>query len=163
GWLFFGVIMFIMFWIGSYWREDDQPAPAAAAAAPAAPAVRVQGAARSLVPMALAVVILCAVWPAFAAFNERANHNAREVVLPEPKLSWPFAAGFADWQVRYMEPDAQLARAYSAPDGRPVKLQLLYYRNQSKQKGLISSVNRLAGEKDVWHETATSLRTEAAG
>lgn len=158
GWLFFGVIMFIMFWIGSYWREDEQ----AAAAAPAA-GKRVEGAARPLVPMALAVVALCAVWPAFAAFNERANHNPQEVVLPEPKISWPYAAGFADWEVRYMEPDARLARAYSAPDGRPVKLQLLYYRNQSKQKGLISSVNRLAGEKDVWHETASSVRTETAG
>ncbi|MCC2973052.1 exosortase A [Massilia sp. IC2-476] len=157
GWLFFGVIMFIMFWIGSYWREDEQPIAAAPAAG------RVQGAARPLMPMALAVVALCAVWPAFAAFNERANHNAQEVALPEPKLGWPYAAGFADWEVRYMEPDARLARAYSAPDGRPVKLQLLYYRNQSKQKGLISSVNRLAGEKDVWHETASSVRTESAG
>jgi hypothetical protein len=27
GWLFFGLVMFIMFWIGSYWREDEAPAP----------------------------------------------------------------------------------------------------------------------------------------
>ncbi len=159
GWLFFGIVMFIMFWIGSYWREDDGPAPAAASAASAV-AERSRGPLRSLVLMALAVMALSAVWPAFAAFNERANHNAQEVVLSEPKLVWPYAASFPDWQVRFMEPDARLARAYSAPDGRPVKLQLLYYRNQSKQKGLISSVNRLAGEKDAWHETASSVRTE---
>ena len=40
GWLFFGLVMFIMFWIGSYWREDEAPAAPASAAppAPAAPA-----------------------------------------------------------------------------------------------------------------------------
>ncbi|VXC20287.1 exosortase A [Massilia sp. 9I] len=159
GWLFFGIIMFIMFWIGSYWREDDAPAPAAVPVA----AQHSRGPLRSLVPMALAVVALAAVWPAFAFYNDRANHNEQAVVLPEPKVSWPYAASFADWQVDYMEPDARLARAYSAPDGRAVKLQLLYYRNQSKQKGLISSVNRLAGEKDAWHETASSQRTETVG
>jgi hypothetical protein len=31
GWLFFGLVMFIMFWIGSYWREDTAAAPAATA------------------------------------------------------------------------------------------------------------------------------------
>jgi hypothetical protein len=25
GWLFFGLVMFLMFWIGSYWREDTEP------------------------------------------------------------------------------------------------------------------------------------------
>ena len=28
GWVFFGVVMALVFWIGSRWREDDAPAPA---------------------------------------------------------------------------------------------------------------------------------------
>ena len=163
GWLFFGVIMFIMFWIGSYWREDDLPLPESTQAAPGALPGAAQGAMQSLVPMALAVVALSAVWPAFAAFNDRANLNPQPVVLAEPGVALPLAPAFPNWQVDYMEPDARIARTYRMPEGRPVLLQMLYYRNQSKQKGLISSVNRLAGEKDAFHETASSMRTEQAG
>ena len=156
GWLFFGLIMFIMFWIGSYWRQDDLPAPAATGA-PGAMRGAVQ---RPLAPMAAAVVALAAVWPAFAAFNDQANHNPQQVALAEPAVTWPLATGFPDWQVNYMEPDARLARTYRAPSGAPVLLQVLYYRNQTKQKGLISSVNRLVGEKDAYHETTATMRTE---
>jgi len=39
GWLFFGLVMFVMFWIGSFWREDVGTASAPAAAAPV-PATR---------------------------------------------------------------------------------------------------------------------------
>src|SRR5690606_22417596 len=27
GWVFFGLVMLLLFWIGSFWREDEQPAP----------------------------------------------------------------------------------------------------------------------------------------
>ena len=46
GWVFFGIVMLLLFWIGSFWREDVAPAAAAAAhghrpgAAPAAGADR---------------------------------------------------------------------------------------------------------------------------
>jgi exosortase A len=159
GWLFFGIIMFLMFWVGSYWREDDKPAAAASTAAP----VATGGPARSLAPAAVAVVAMAAAWPAFAAYNDRANHNPQPVTLALPALGWPQASGFPDWQVDYMEPDARVTSTYRAPDGRPLMLQVLYYRNQSKQKGLISSVNRLAGEKSAFHETASRGRTEQAG
>ena len=160
GWLFFGIIMFLMFWVGSYWREDDTSAtPIASAAAPVA-AGRPAG---SLVPAAVAVVAMAAAWPAFAAYNDRANHNPQPVDLALPALGWPQAAAFPDWQVDYMEPDARVLRTYRSPEGRPVRLQLLYYRNQSKQKGLISSVNRLAGEQSAFHETASRGRTEQVG
>ena len=166
GWLFFGLIMFIMFWVGSYWREDDKPAvpvaPQPGYATVAAPRVS-PGPAKSLVPVAVAVVAVAAAWPAFAAFNDRANHDPRPVALSVQELAWPVAAGFPDWQVDYMEPDARVARAYRSPEGRPVLLQVLYYRNQNKQKGLISSVNRLAGEKSPFHQTAASQRTEQTG
>ncbi|WP_313030321.1 exosortase A [Massilia alkalitolerans] len=163
GWLFFGIVMFIMFWIGSYWREDDQPATpddsASATAAPANPAPR--GRLASLAPAA--VVAVAAVWPAFAAFNERANHNPLPVALAVPEPGWPRAQDFPDWQVEFMEPDTRIARAYRGPDGRPVLLQVLYYRNQNRDKGLISSVNRLVGEKSPFHQIGQGRHSEQVG
>jgi len=159
GWLFFGLIMFIMFWIGSYWREDEQPAAQRAAAHSAVPALPGR-----IVPAALGVIAVAGLWPAFAAFNDRANHNPAQVALAEPALGWQVAAGFPDWRVDYMEPDARLERTYTrAGVDRPVRLQMLYYRNQSKQKGLISSVNRLTGEKDPYHPLSSAVRSEQAG
>ena len=159
GWLFFGVIMFIMFWIGSYWREDEQPVSGAAPAA----AVVNAGKSASLLPVVVAVVAVAAMWPAFATVNERANHNPQPVALGEPGIAWPQTAGFPDWEVHNMERDARMKRYSQARDARPVQLQLLYYRNQTKQKGLISSVNRLAGDKEAYHQVASSQRSEQAG
>jgi exosortase A len=78
GWLFFGLIMFIMFWIGSYWRQDEAPVNTSANAARArmqasAPTLAAAPGAARIAPMALAVIAIAAVWPAFAAFNDRAN------------------------------------------------------------------------------------------
>ena len=165
GWLFFGLIMFIMFWIGSFWRQDEQPAPARseAAAAAATQANASPGAAR-IMPMAVAVIALLALWPAFSAINERLNRNPAPVQLAEPGVKLSQSGGFPDWQVRFMEPDARLARTWQVPGAdRPVRLEILYYRNQDKQKGLISSVNRLTGDKDAFHPISASTRSETAG
>jgi EpsI family protein len=61
-----------------------------------------------------------------------------------------------------MEPDAALHRSYLR-GATPVALTVLYYRNQDRSKSLISSMNRLAGYKDAWHETEGAPRLETAG
>jgi EpsI family protein len=161
GWLFFGLVMFVMFWIGSYWREDtDTPAVDSARAASARAAA---GAAASRLPlMAAGVIGLCALWPAFALVGEHANHNPAPVALAQVPVSWPAAPAFADWKPDYMAADATIHQSY-AKDATPVALTLLYYRNQNREKSLISSLNRLAGYKDSWHETASAKRTENVG
>jgi EpsI family protein len=164
GWLFFGLVMFIMFWIGSFWREDAAPP---APRAPLRPAV---AAGEALVPapparigaMAAAVVALAALWPAFAAYNDQANLNPRPVRLALAAPSWP-AATASGWHVHYMEPDARADGAWRSSSGLPVELSLLYYRNQGRTKSLVSSLNRLAGYNDSWHELDATLRSEQAG
>ncbi|MFL6675158.1 MAG: exosortase A [Massilia sp.] len=161
GWLFFGLVMFIMFWIGSYWREDAEvaPAPRRTAGGKGTPA----GTAR-LRTVTIAVIALAALWPAFARYSDRANHNPAPVVLGQVESAWPAAASFPDWRISYMEPDARAGGAFAAPgSARTVRLSMLYYRNQDKDKALVSSLNRLAGYKDAWNETASSVRTEQAG
>jgi len=169
GWLFFGLIMFIMFWIGSFWRQDETPVVTSANAARArmqasTPLAAAAPGATRIAPMALAVIAIAAVWPAFAAFNDRANYNPLPVKLATPAIGWEQTGGFPDWQVRYMEPDMRLARTYRAAGAeRPLRLEMLYYRNQDKQKGLISSVNRLTGDKDPFHVVSSEVRAEKAG
>jgi len=163
GWLFFGLVMFIMFWIGSYWREDTDAASASGAVPQARGAQPLLQRAGGRIPaMAAGVLALCALWPALAAYGEHANRNPAQVELGQLAIGWPQTGEFADWTPAYMAPDASLHRSYLHGTA-PVALTLLYYRNQDRSKSLVSSVNRLAGYKDAWHETAAAARTENAG
>jgi exosortase A len=155
GWVWFGIVMFVMFWVGSYWRDDHLETPAGAQAGTAAQApVNLAGVA------ALAVAV-CALWPAFALFNDKANHNPAPVALAAPAISWSAAPAFAQWKPNFMTPDAQVAAQYAQPgSGRPVALNVLYYRNQSASHALISSVNTMAGEKDAYHQVGQDTRSE---
>jgi exosortase A len=164
GWAFFGLVMFVMFWIGSYWREDEAPAPVAAPvhSAAEASAVAAERSAR-VAPMALAVIALAALWPAFAWFNDQANFNHKPVQLGAVAVSWNAAPAFGTWTHRYVQPDAGFNGVYRAGAGQPVGLTILYYRNQDNDKKLISSVNKLSGDKDAWHETSASTRLESVG
>jgi exosortase A len=170
GWLFFGLVMFIMFWIGGFWREDNvdlqtaTPAIAAAAADADPVPTGARAAARNVAAIALATVVLCALWPAAAFVSERVNHNPAPVRLPAVAVTWPQTGAVADWQPFYMKPDASFHEAYRNPAAGatlPVGLTLLYYRNQDGTKTLISSLNRLAGYEDAWHEVESAGRTEA--
>jgi len=112
--------------------------------------------------MVAGVLALCALWPALAAYGERANHNPAPVELGQLAIGWPQTGEFADWKPDYMRPDAVVHRSYQR-GAAPVALTLLYYRNQDRSKSLISSINHLAGYKDPWHPTAAAQRTETAG
>jgi exosortase A len=146
GWLFFGLVMFIMFWIGSFWREEEAPTPAPAAATPAS-----ARAAGRMAPLVAGVVVVIAVWPAFAFYNEQANMNPKPVQLAAPAISWTAAPAFSDWSPAFRGPSAQFSGVFRQ-DATPVSLHVLYYRNQGPYHSLISSVNVLAGPKDPWHE-----------
>jgi exosortase A len=158
GWLFFGLVMFIMFWIGSYWREDELPAPPAAA--PATGAFGSSAARGQLATMAAAVLLVAALWPAFGHYNDRANFNPAPVRLGDPAIRWQSTPAFTDWAPRFVEPDAGFSGAWRDGAMAPVGMTILYYRNQDSTHALISSVNRLAGHKDAWHETASSVHVE---
>jgi exosortase A len=162
GWVFFGIVMFVMFWIGSYWREDVDAAPAAAPAhsssAAAAPG--------RIVAMAMALVAVAAIWPAFAVYNDRATFNPKPVQLGGIAVKWAPAAPFSTWAPRYAPASARFDGVFQPDAGAglsPVGLTVLYYRNQSNGKALISSTNRLVNDNDELHQIGSSLRSESAG
>jgi EpsI family protein len=161
GWLFFGLVMFVMFWIGSYWREDTSgpAAPVTAAKVPAAAAAARTG---RVAATAAAVLAIAAVWPVLALVGDRVNYNPAAPALNDVAVTLPPAAEFTDWQPAYKQPDARYHRVYAA-GGVPVGLTVLYYRNQNRDKSLISSVNRLAGYQDAWHEIDGTMRSATLG
>jgi exosortase A len=157
GWLFFGLVMFIMFWIGSYWREDEA-APAAARVAVQAPSVLPV---RPLTGVAIAALLVCALWPALGAVSDKAAHNPAPVRLDGARLAGALA-GAPAWRPEFQQPDATLAGRYTAASA-PVDLNLLYYRNQGPDKRLISSVNRVDNRHAKFQQVDSNGRLETIG
>ena len=169
GWLFFGVVMFAMFWIGSLWREDPETLVASDAASTIAssPAiVNINGTTASTVRMALAIAVVCAIWPLYAQFSDRATFNPATVQLGKVDIGWPAAPAFSEWVPRFTQADAQFSGVFqpaAVVAGQPVGVNILYYRNQRNGKALISSGNRLTNYDDDAQELSAIARTETVG
>ena len=162
GWVFFGLVMLLMFWIGSFWRDDD---PLPAAELPVAARTRRDGvppvSTARMAAMCAAVVALAALWPGFARYNDAANLNPQPVELTNVAIGWPQAAPFTGWTPRWVAPDATYRATFRNPDATaPVSLDIMYYRNQRNGKALISSINMLAASDDAWHALGGSARSE---
>lgn len=99
GWAFFGVVIFVLFWLGSFFREDHLPPPQQPA-----PSVskRTVPATRGMLSLTVVVTLLCAsVAPAVAwliALNTPAQTQL-VVRLPEARGVWQ-PSTTAHWQWR---------------------------------------------------------------
>jgi exosortase A len=165
GWLFFGLVMLLMFWVGSFWREDElAPGQATTAAATAATVGSTHAAPVGSQRMALmcgAVVLLAALWPGFARYMDGANLNPNPLQLSNVAIGWPQVAPFADWTPRWVDPDASYRATFQNSAAMPpVTLDMIAYRNQRNGKSLISSINGLAAPDDAWHAVGGAMRSE---
>ncbi|MEO7246659.1 MAG: exosortase A [Rubrivivax sp.] len=152
GWVFFGVVVGLMFWIGSLWAEPDEPStepqdrPMAGAAAPAsarwltaAGVVALAAGAHLLlgkVDSSLPVAVPVLAWPERAAASSEL----------------PFTPGFRN-------PIAQSAAAMQEGD-RPVWVWIGYYRQQGLDRKLVSSVNQTVDPEDRRWTRVDSRRQE---
>lgn len=163
GWLFFGLVMFIMFWLGGRWREDISAADAADTAA-----VRHDGkpapSSGQVAAAAVAVIACLAFWPFYASFSLRANASQTPASLESFKPAWDTSSPFTTWTPQMNKAAATLSQTY-AKDGEQVGLSVRYHRNQTQGAGLISSTNQLVGdsESDPWRRTGSAARIEQIG
>lgn len=144
GWIFFGIVMLLLFWIGSYWQE----APAAKASDGTSGA-NVDSRSANLWPAAVAAVVLAALWlPTDAAI--RPNAQVDDPVLPAVAAApgWQVAsAPISTWKPRYAGFVSERSQVFRR-GGRDVGLYLAYYRAQTKGRELITSGNALVLTND---------------
>lgn len=160
GWVWFGIVILAMFWVGSYWREDDEPkAPTPSAVDPAKPV-----AVGRLVPAAIAALAVVTVWPAYAAYLDRDRGAVPQVELTPPQgvSGWQADPGeLTSWRPQYTGTDASLFRVYRKGD-RAVALYLGYYRQQRQGAELINSRNLMVEQKHPeWANVGESGRPGA--
>lgn len=153
GWVFFGFVMLLLFWIGSFWREDDRPqtvvAPAVAAAT---------GRVRPLPAMALAALAVAAVWPAWAQWLASRPLPPAPPLQVEAPRGWQPVADVTDWVPHWVGADREFRRTY-ARDGQPVLLALHYYVTQRQGAELVNSQNVMARQKHPQWSIVGETRT----
>lgn len=148
GWVFFGVVVMLMFYVGGRWSEPDAQRHADAGQTLTLPS--------SARPQAIVLTGLAAV--AILAFPMLAMKviDARLGQTGEPRLTlqallspgWRQAeAGAFDFKPIFVNPSAELNQRFVGQQGE-VGVYLAYYRGQSPSRKLVSSVNVLVASSD---------------
>ena len=152
GWLFFGLVVSAMFWIGARWREDSA-APKPAMQIPAWSASARVPTARLWLAVA-AVAGIAGVWKSGDWVIER-SYASRPPQFAQmaPIDGWLEAhGGLSDWRPDYKDPSVAIHQNYHRANAA-VGLYIGYYRNQSSERKLVSSTNTLVTSRDPrWTE-----------
>jgi exosortase A len=155
GWLFFGVVMLILFGVGSLWQEAPLPAEARRIASASGPRVSpdLRGA---LFGAAFAAIFVAGIWRVVDAALDRS------VIAAVPAI--PAIAGengwvaepipFTDFKPHYLGAAAERRQGFRKA-GRDVGLYLAFYRGQEKGRELVTSGNVLVTPDDfAWTQLA---------
>ena len=161
GWGFFGIVMLLLFWIGSFWREDDQPQPVSDQ--PAMPAAGAGSRARPVLPMALGVLIIAGLWPAYASWLKARPLPPMPELQVAAQGGWQSAESFTTWTPHWIGADRQLRQPY-VHAGHKVLLELNYYVTQRQGAELINSQNFMIRQKDpTWSNVGEQIVTVDIG
>lgn len=156
GWILFGAIMLVLYWIGARWREDaDQalaPRPVPAAAW------------NRIGTVGIAVAAAVAVWPALAHVLMQPVGVSDKVVIvaPEAAHGWAREPGtFSAWT-----PDLDGANATQVftyrKGAETVALLVAAYRHQTQATQVGSAVNQIARTTNQrWKQTARGAQRMA--
>jgi exosortase A len=156
GWVFFGFVMLLLFWIGSLWREDDSEYDNSVTGSQSGRSLNpdMKVSLKSMVLTAGAVLIIAFIWPVSAAYLGNIPSRSTEPVIEVPGLSAKWEMGTtptSDWRPQYVGVAAQLLQNYRN-NGRMVDLYVSYYRNQQQGTELVNSQNLLVAESGSnWH------------
>lgn len=125
GWVFFGIVITAMFWIGGRWRD---PVSIPAARVEAAPAAASGTRWASALPVALAVAVVPLAW---AELDRPVRDYAVGLELPAPGPGWAAASEeVLSYRPSYTGARGQAFAAYRLADGPPVGVFAGWYADQ---------------------------------
>lgn len=157
GWIFFGVVMFVLFWIGSYWQEEDEPPQFVAP-----PRVLASGAVRVRV-MSLAGLILVAasltVWAASQA-QSSVVRMAAPLGVPQKIASWTKVVEPPLWSAAHLPTEHVVATRYRSGTDE-VQLFVVLFPQQHQGVEAISNENEVA--EDLYRYARMGTTTAKMG
>ena len=147
GWVFFGLVMFVLFAVGSIWRDHESSVESATSASPD-DSVVLQAKA-NLYTSAAVVLLLACVWPftAYLIDNQQSLTPIAPLKAPPGSDGWEQQKN-ESWQWRPVVKgvDGELHQFYSR-DGIAVSIYTAQYLTQNQNKELINSQNVFVVQK----------------
>jgi exosortase A len=140
GWLFFGFVMFLMFWGGSKWREPDRRSGKSVF-----PAVAVKR--RDAVGVVAALLlVLVVLWPAgLHMLEQRMEKSAGARVEPLSSIgAWRAQDGDVSSWIPVTNTPSSVVRQMFSNGQWKVGVYIAYFRHQSGQRKVVTSSNILA-------------------
>jgi len=155
GWVFFGIVIMLLFWIGARWREDEPIEVTTADAGERARAATTP--ILSAMPwVALALVAVLAWKPVYGVLDAQGQHGPVQLGQMKARSDWQSAAvsKLPDWSPSYSGMRGEFRSAWESRTGL-VGLYIAYYRDQAPGEELINSENRiLISKHPVWKQAA---------
>lgn len=156
GWIFFGMVMLLLFWIGSFWREDEAPVVISSnnLNVPQSVFTPLSG----LLTMAASVLFIASIWPAYATWLEQRRLPDMPQLTVQPHPLWHAVGAFNNWTPHWTGADRQFRASY-AKTGQNVMLEVNYYATQRQGAELINSQNYVLPQlHPIWSQVGDSLK-----
>ena len=167
GWLFFGLVMMLLFWVGNFWRDDDE---ADLVAAPADPqrtvAPRSATGWRGFAAITAAVIAVAAPWPALGNWLESLADSVHpgEIAIGSVAGWQANAEPFSTFTPHYVSARSTEKVTFASGE-RKVSLFVGYYSGQLNNGPMVTYGNEVVLVSDkVWGSVAQRARNvDAAG
>lgn len=158
GWVFFGIVIMALFFVGARWAEEPPEEVSAGAVAASRSAAWTGG----LGALMVAVGLATALWPMWFlhARVDRDTVAQVQLRLPEQLGGWtstdePPLRGYLP---HFVNPRAEVNRTYRQGDAA-VTVHVAYYRGGADDAKLVSSINQwVAGVTPQWHVLGERLQ-----
>lgn len=144
GWVFFGIVIGLMFWTGSFFRDDSSTA-GSAGAVDARLSFSASAPRWLAFSVAIAAVLLAAGWQsAMVRLAEAGDKRPVVVRAVKPANGWTLlAADSVGWSPVLRAPAATLEQHFEK-QGQRVSVHIGFYRDQSQESELVNLRNDLA-------------------
>lgn len=142
GWIFFGVVMLLLFWIGGFWEEEHPPL----AIRGAHDAGKIHNPAKSVVLALSGVLIVAAAQAGQLYLSEAKALASTSLEAPQASSGWQLIEGTGKLEPTYSPTDFILHQAYRGRGGE-VSLFVAYYPNQSQGHEAVAERNLVVGNK----------------
>lgn len=162
GWVFFGIVMFVMFYIGSFWADDVRAETGANESIdepnennPANQNGHPNNTYQSSMPVVIGALALILVWPVMTYQGQTSSEFETVPTLselPSELGSWQLEQQpMSDWRPIYSGASVELQAVYRNGDQR-IGLFLEHYPRQSQDAELVNSQNQLVEERSSWKQ-----------
>jgi exosortase A len=150
GWVFFGFVMLLMFWIGAKWVEPAKVPVQVGKSANNVGNIR-PASARVLASVVMAVAALLAAWPVLELAT--APRDGSPIALTAIDIpGWERTASLSDWEPQFVNPSATLREGFRSA-GTSGGIYIAYYRNQDAKSKVANSSNTMVVEHRGWVRT----------